>query len=311
MEWRLVGKSLVVIHPGWLALALGVFLLGHVVRAWRWSLLFLGRSPGVRRLFLVGNAGMGLNSIAPVRVLGEVAQFALLTLRDRVDGGLALASLGTERVLDIVVATCLLALGLLLVPRLELLSSYVGGVAVVALVSIVLVLFVAHFGNRLPFIRRVSLLAAVSRSLALLERAPLRTTGAGSGTLLYWLMIGLTAWLVSRGLDLGLTYPEATLVVLASLIFATVLPGAPAALGTFEAPVVYMLSFLGVEKEAALAYALLLHLILFVPPMVLAAIVLPREGFGSLARLRELRNRGQIPRQEGRERVPPPPSSRV
>ena len=44
-------------------------------------------------------------------------------------------------------------------------------------------------------------------------------------------------------------------------------------------------------QDTALAYAVALHLILFLPPILIAAVVLPREGIGSLAALRERRRR--------------------
>ena len=312
LEARLVGEALTQINPGWVVLALGIFLLGNLVRAWRWGLLFMGKSPGVRRLFLVQNAGLGLNNLVPVRVVSEATQFALLTLRDRVEGGLALATLGMERVLDLVVSTLLiLLLVLALVPGLDHLVPYLGGAVILSLASVVLVLVISRLGHRVAFIRRVPLLASFAQSIALMERARLRTGVSAAGTLAYWLIIGLTGWVVAYGLDTGLSFPEATLVVLGGIFFATSLPSIPGAVGTFEAALVYMLKFLDVEGEVALAFAIIMHLLLFVPPIVLAAVILPREGVGSLARVQEWPRRFRGNRGTEEEAVPPTPDGEV
>ena len=66
-------------------------------------MLFVRQKPPLTRLFLIQNAGIGLNNAVPVRVVSEGAQFALPTLRYRVKGGVALGTLGMERILDLVV----------------------------------------------------------------------------------------------------------------------------------------------------------------------------------------------------------------
>ncbi|MDE2766225.1 MAG: hypothetical protein OXI25_07350, partial [Chloroflexota bacterium] len=48
-----------------------------------------------------------------------------------------------------------------------------------------------------------------------------------------------------------------------------------------------------VPQDTALAYAIVLHLTLFLPPILIAAVVLPREGMGSLAALRERRRQAE------------------
>jgi len=45
-----------------------------------------------------------------------------------------------------------------------------------------------------------------------------------------------------------------------------------------------------VERDLAFPYALVMHALLFLPPTILAAVLLPREGIGSL---RELLTRAQ------------------
>ena len=57
----------------------------------------------------------------------------------------------------------------------------------------------------------------------------------------------------------------AMLAVTAASNLATSIPASPGSLGPFEALAVLSLVFMGVDKETALAYAVVLHLALLLP----------------------------------------------
>ena len=78
------------------------------------------------------------------------------------------------------------------------------------------------------------------------------------------------------GIDVGV----AVVVVLfmGSVFFVSAVPSLPGGAVTFEAAVVYTLSLFEVGNEQALAFALLMHLILFAPSTIIAFVALPREG---------------------------------
>jgi len=80
------------------------------------------------------------------------------------------------------------------------------------------------------------------------------------------------------------------LLILATIFVATSIPALPGAIGTFEAAMVYIMGLFNVERDLAFPYALVMHALLFLPPTILAAVLLPREGIGSL---RELLTRAQ------------------
>ena len=104
----------------------------------------------------------------------------------------------------------------------------------------------------------------------------------------YWLTVGLTAWILAGAIDLPITVTTATLVIMGTIFFATAVPAAPAAIGTFEFAVVYVLEFFGVNRESGFGFAVITHVVFFLPPTLMAAIFLPREGLGSFSRLRSL-----------------------
>jgi len=92
-------------------------------------------------------------------------------------------------------------------------------------------------------------------------------------TMLSWLALALSAWLVLVGFDLGLS-PLAGLLVVVAINLALILPSAPAAVGVFEAATVVALSAFGVTTSTALSAALVLHLLNFVPYLAAGGVVL-------------------------------------
>jgi uncharacterized membrane protein YbhN (UPF0104 family) len=73
-----------------------------------------------------------------------------------------------------------------------------------------------------------------------------------------------------------------------TIFFATTVPAAPSAVGTFEFAVVYVLEYFGVDREAGFGFAVIIHAVLFLPPTIIAAIFLPREGVLAVGRIRGL-----------------------
>jgi uncharacterized membrane protein YbhN (UPF0104 family) len=57
-----------------------------------------------------------------------------------------------------------------------------------------------------------------------------------------------------------------------ALQFGTRIPALPANLGVFHYAVILALGFYGVNESVALAYAILLHLIVFILPAIIGAV---------------------------------------
>jgi uncharacterized membrane protein YbhN (UPF0104 family) len=186
-----------------------------------------------------------------------------------------------ERVLDMIASTILLAISLVLLPQMGGLVGFGPQLAFAVLLSLVWIgaaVFLAWGSGHLAFFRRVPLLYRFGASIAELGRHWRRLTVSLVGTLGYWFLLGVTAWAIGLGMDVGLSLTTAVAAVVVVTFFATSVPGAPGAVGTFEFAVVYMLDFFGVPKAQALAFGIILHAILFLPPVVVALAFLPREG---------------------------------
>ncbi len=75
-------------------------------------------------------------------------------------------------------------------------------------------------------------------------------------------------------MEIDISLLVATLLVIGTLTFVALVPSLPASVGTFEFAVFYLLTTIGVGDGEALGFALVIHVILFMPPILIALIVL-------------------------------------
>ena len=278
LDWGVVGDSLAGVSFPLILLAVAVFMLASWLRAYRWQILFVTERISTWRLFLIQNEGIGLNNLLPIRVASEATQLAVLTMRDGVRGATALATLGMERVIDVVASTLILGVAFFLVPEMKNFTLYVWGAAGFTVVALAMVRFLAWGSDGMALFRRLPFLAAFAKAVKDLERERARLTASMLISVLYWLLVGVTAWIIALAIDLPISPMTATLVIMGTIFFATAIPAAPSAIGTFEFAVLYVLAFFDVEREAGFGFAVITHAVFFLPPTIIAAIFLPREG---------------------------------
>lgn len=256
-----------------------------VLRAARWQMLFLDPQPTISRLFIVQHEGLGLSNIMPIRVASELTQIAVLTIKDRVSASNALAAIGMERVIDMLSSTLILGIAFVFVPEMRPLAPFIWGTIVFAFAAIIALRIFAWRGDSLWLVRRITFLVAFSNALSDLEKERGRLVRAFFASVIYWLMVGASAWIASEAIGLPVSPLTATLVIIGTIFFSTAVPAAPSAIGTFHFAVVYVLGLVGVVKADAFPFAVIIHLLFFAPPTIIAAIFLPREGI-SLSRAR-------------------------
>ena len=287
LDWGIVFDAFEETSPSLLILAVAIFMFASYLRAFRWQILFFNENISTLRLFIIQNEGIGLNNVSPVRVLSEPTQLAVLTLRDGIKGSTALATLGMERVLDVVASTLILAIAFFLVPEMKNFTVYVWGAVGFMFAILVLVRLLAWGSEAISFVRRIPFLAAFTSAVKDLEQRRVRLAASLILSIVYWLLVGITAWTIAMAINIPISPITATLVIMGTIFFATAIPAAPSAIGTYEFAVVYMLGFFGMEKEAGFGFAVITHAVFFLPPTIIAAIFLPREGIGSIRKLRK------------------------
>lgn len=286
LDWDLVLEAFSDVSPAMITLAVMVFIAASYLRAVRWRALFVNGEVSTNRLFVVQNVGIGLNNLVPVRIASEAAQLAILSIKDRVRPSVALATLGMERVLDVVASALILAVAFLFIPQIRDYGIYVWGALAFAILCIALVRLLAWSGNGIAWIRRIPFLLSFAKAVRDLERERMRLAVSFALSVIYWLLVGVTAWIISISFQLSITPVTATMVIMATIFFATAVPAAPSAIGTFEFAVVYMLGLFGVSHEPAFGFAVITHAAFFLPPTLMAVAFLPREGIGSISKLR-------------------------
>jgi hypothetical protein len=136
-------------------------------------------------------------------------------------------------------------------------------------------------GRFLPAPWRGRVRQVISTGLRSLEilRSPWIGLQLQGWSILIWSMSILVNYVVFLALDLPLSFSSA-MFLLAVLQVGVAVPSAPGKLGVFHYLCALALSFFGIERGAALGYALLLYLVVFGPPVLLGISLLSWESIG-------------------------------
>ncbi|HHX44296.1 MAG TPA: flippase-like domain-containing protein [Chloroflexi bacterium] len=283
---------------GWLLL-LGLLSVpaGAVLRAERWRALFhpYDRSMRLGACFSAMLIGQGVNAVAPLRA-GEVVRALLIGEMERVSRALALWTTVVEKVLD----TAALLLFLALASLTMLLPAWVRGagwtltlglVAGLVLVGVLVTYesasaaWLARLEERLPWLRRLRpgrLVAAVAAS-ARRMRHPRLAVGLMLRSAIIFVALSATNGIV--GIGMGLRLPAMAYALLFAILQISAivpLPTSPGRLGVFHYLCVLVLALYGVERDAALAYGMVLHVLVYLPTAVGAPLLLwweSRRGY--------------------------------
>lgn len=289
-----------------LALVLGVAAVQVVLRAVRWRLLLPARADGSRppvsRVLPVLLVGYLVNTVMPAR-LGEVARGALLARREGVAPAESVGSVVLERMVDVLTlavlgaaaALAVAAPGWMLAAALAAVALAGAGLAVAAAAGVA----AQRRGTwRLPApLARAGVVLRIARGLAAGARIadrPSALLAAAALSLVAWFLDAALFWLVARSLDLPLSAAGAMLVS-AVAVLSTAIPSAPGYVGTFELAAVAAIGVAGVTGDAALAFAVLAHVLAVIPVSLAGAVALWTMGGQSLRELAAPRPAASLP----------------
>jgi uncharacterized membrane protein YbhN (UPF0104 family) len=266
-----------------LGACLVIYAVVTLLRGWRWHTILRQAHVDHARadayaLTVVGYMG---NNVLPARG-GELLRVLLLGERTTAKRRVILGSIIAERFLDLLTIVTLFAaltIGDIADRPLGLAPlALVAGVVLAGATVLALLKAVRRRG-------RLERFAEIVRPFAHATRVLVGWIGVvlAAVTVAVWLLEALIFWLVGDSLHLGLTPIEALfLVVLTS--FVAIVPSAPGYIGTFEAAVVFGLDALGIEGGQAVAFALLIRFLLYVP-ITVAGLGLMLARYGGLRRL--------------------------
>ncbi len=282
-----IGKA----NGGLLLLAAGVYFSALAAISYRWY--FVLRSvrniPGLRLMPLVIICYMG-NNIYPFRT-GEILRIFLLQRDHAVPFARSTATVFVERIFDGLTMIGFVLIGLLFV---DVQSIPVRTVATIGapLFLIALILFwvlasqpilmrwtAGLFTRPLPGKLRevvLHLTEDVIQGMGAL-RTPADVLGAAILSILSWMIEAGVYWLVAFAFGFNLSYPVMLLTV-GAVNLAGLIPSSPGQIGVYEFFVSTVLMAVGIANAEAKAYALVVHMVIWLPVTLFGAFLLLRRG---------------------------------
>ncbi len=284
--------ALAAASPGWVALAVGVFLVTLLLKGWRWQLLFPpgGAPVAFGAAFWGLMLGQYVNLIVPFLRVGEVARLYALNHETGIPAARALGTLVVEKTLDLI----FFGLTVVFILPFVILPDFVNrpGPWLVGLpAALLLVLYVLAFRTTwvIGVWRRI-IRPLPERPAAWLLRvavsgleglAALRDARRALLLLLTSLLVAalsvLMPYALFPALGLPLTLLDAALIHVVVSIAITP-PSTPAKIGVFNAAVALMLVQLGLTDATAVAgYAILFYLVVILPQIALGLVAASRS----------------------------------
>lgn len=287
VHWREVGQAIREANYLLVAVVALLIITTLMLRAVRWRLMFHPLADiHLSHLFGSLNVGYLLNNILPLQV-GELGRAYLLSELERISATRAFATVVVERILD-VLTLCFFVL--VLVPFIDLpswarvpLVLLAVGVAGVAAVLVIAskrrkaAMWLVDFLLRLaPASFRPRLTEMVHNALdafAVLAH-PRLAPQLVAWSIVAWLLAGTAVYIGTEafGLDVGF---GAALFLLVATSFGFFVPSSPGAFGVYHAIVVTTLAgVFGADRNTALSYALVIHLVFYLPPVFIGTVFL-------------------------------------
>ncbi len=284
LDWSKVFSTFQQFPIAYAILAILPFAGSMVMRAYRWGVLLQKQPVNAMQVFLTQNTGIGLNNLLPIRMVSEPIQLAVITRRYRVSGPVALATLVAGNTLDIFATAILMALGVVMEPELRGLSIQLAGAFILFVVSILVFVIVARGLGAIPIANRMQFFQRMTVAGGLLRESPGRLWASFAATLAHWFLLGVSAWVLANGLGMDLDILTLTTLMVATTFFTSAVPSLPGAAGTYEFAMIYTLDLLGVDPATAFAFAVVMHVFVFVPSSAIALAMVSRLGVGTLFR---------------------------
>ena len=293
-----VGHIIAGINKSFLLFLPVIYLATFLLRGFRWKMMLMNSTQLPIRDFIgsvvVGYAG---NNLLPVRG-GEILRMEYFSRKSKVNRITTLSSILTERVLDGLVLVFILVSVLVIsseltqfnwVKRIALFTSSIFVLAVIFLVLIKY--FGIKLGDGLPDNGRIWIwirhgIHKISKALYFIQfdRTSLYVLGLSMGI---WLLEGTVFVIGLLAFDLSVNPLIVGYFCLTMVNFGILIPSSPGYIGVYQAVTILALSLFSINKEIALSYGILVHLIQFLPVTLWGLIILSRNSL-------KLMNTGKI-----------------
>lgn len=274
------------------------------------SRALLGKHPTIGQSFMAFMQGYFLNNFLPLR-LGELGRAFLLGQKTGLSIFRVLSATIVERIIDLALAASLVIITFSLAFKANWMKPVVYstlGMVIVGLFSLYIMvrfrvslhMLIERFSKNVPFIQR-----SLSIFDSLMDGLSALTSPRSFMVVLIWMIcswfFNITVfWAVLKVFVPASPFLWATFVV-GVTAFGGAIPSAPATLGVLEGAIVFALVLLGVASGTALAYAVVLHLL-----VIIMVTLIGFYGFSSESEsIEELYNRLILRKREIQLSSPP------
>ena len=260
-----------------LVLAVGAAFVARLMDAIRWKLLLPKERISTTRLFLVWNTGQGINALSPFKALSEITETVMLRYGNGIRADKVVSSLLLTRMLDLMVTVSLVGVGLVILPQLAGFRPVVASLWAVVFAAFAATLLLSKWMQRVPRIMRITGLAQFIQSMHLASSRGRIMLACIALTGTAWMSIGVAAWLVAQAAGIDMPLWLVSIVIVAVTLFSSLTPAAPGAVGVYEFVTISTLGLFAIDPTVALTFALVIHAVLFLPPLLIGTVVLAVE----------------------------------
>jgi len=283
LDWQVLKTTFLQANLFWVFLAAVNTIFTVYALGLRWQILLKTQDRiSLSRLFRLNIISQYANIVMPAR-FGEVLRAYLISRQSRVSGAYAMGTVLIEKVLDFFIFVALWVIA----PALFALNEAVRGykiALVFCLLSLVLIIvMVLRPKILIKWARFFSVIIPKKfreRFINFLERgieAFNLLKSVKTLLILFFLTIVfvvsqvLTNYFLFRAFDLPLSLWAALFLLLAVQV-GNIPPSSPGKIGIFEFAVILALSVFAIPKSQALSYALMLHVVVYLPKILLGLI---------------------------------------
>ncbi|MBA31099.1 MAG: hypothetical protein CL748_01010 [Chloroflexi bacterium] len=283
------------------------YFLSLYFRTKRWSYLLSENLPNPKRKILpVVIFGYMANNLIPVRI-GEFLRSYYLSIRENISSSFVFGTIIIERLMDVIALVFFFTIGSLLGSIFyssdfnDFSNTVPGGKLIMALLSLLPFLFliiiliisnkisdkkISFVLNRLLFFTSYKIRYLIKNKIILLFNGvvTIRKKNIFFYTIIYsiiiWICEAVMYYIISLGFNLNIFFDStfeliSVIIVFTSIVnLAGIIPSSAGSWGPFDFFGSLTLITLGVDNEMAVAYSLLVHFALWLPPTIIGFVII-------------------------------------
>jgi len=287
IDWEVLKRALFQVNFLWVFFAVANTILTVYALGWRWNILLKPKEKiPLSSLFRLNIISQYINIIVPGR-FGEISRAYLASKQYQVSGAYVIGTIAIEKILDFFVFVFLW----ISIPALFAIQNEIKGYKIALflclLAAFFLVLFIwqprivlkwtSFISRLLPGKLRQGFQDFFKKGIEAFGLLKSTKTLLSIVILTFGFIVGqvLTIFFLFKAFNLKLSF-LAGLFLLLAIQVGNIPPSVPGKIGIFEYAVILALSLFNISKSQALSYGIMLHLVAYVPKILLGLVFLPR-----------------------------------